>query len=242
MASDSDSGVEPIVRTRPSGAKASQKLASAAASIWPTATAQDGESTASQPDYGDGTRHKGTTLTEAIRDWATPLAADSRGAAGAGKEELPNQAQNWATPRAEDGESAGERVSRGVADTLTAQARNTTWDRNEYPTTTSRDMKGRDLDSRHGGASLAHAIETGEYSHSTRLDPTASSGPASSPECPTLRRRLNPAFVCWLMGWTWWWTHADVTNSEQLETEWSRWQQQSRSMFSLLRADCRAAA
>lgn len=26
------------------------------------------------------------------------------------------------------------------------------------------------------------------------------------------RRRLNPAFVCWLMGWPWWWTRAEPTS------------------------------
>lgn len=65
-----------------------------AARMWPTATAQDSESTSgSNPEWGHG-----QTLTDATR--------------------------NLATPRSEDSESSGERVSRGVADTLSAQSRN----------------------------------------------------------------------------------------------------------------------
>ena len=37
-------------------------------------------------------------------------------------------------------------------------------------------------------------------------------GEELSPTTRTLRPRLNPAFVCWLMGWHWWWTHAEPIN------------------------------
>lgn len=40
-----------------------------------------------------------------------------------------------------------------------------------------------------------------------------------SPTDRTLRRRLNPAFTCWLMGWPIWWTNPAITNSVKSETE-----------------------
>lgn len=40
-----------------------------------------------------------------------------------------------------------------------------------------------------------------------------------SPTARTLRRRLNPAFTCWLMGWPIWWTNPAITNSVKPETE-----------------------
>ena len=35
----------------------------------------------------------------------------------------------------------------------------------------------------------------------------------------TSTRRLNPAFVCWLMGWPWWWTRAEPISFAAEETE-----------------------
>ena len=86
-----------------------------------------------------------------------------------------------------------------------------------WPTPASRDHKGRDLDSRNGGASLSHATETGEFSHSSPPAQATSDGPTSSPSGHTSRPRLNPAFVAWLMGTPWWWTNPAVTNSAASE-------------------------
>jgi len=91
--------------------------------------------------------HKGTSYsdlptTAQMAGWPSPMAGtpsqNGYNAAGStdyerkmdvlmGKREKVNEKVNgkvseWATPRAEDGESAGMRHSRGVADTLTAQA------------------------------------------------------------------------------------------------------------------------
>lgn len=43
---------------------------------------------------------------------------------------------------------------------------------------------------------------------------TSTAGVELSPTEATTseRRRLNPAFVCWLMGWPWWWTRAERIN------------------------------
>lgn len=84
-----------------------------------------------------------------------------------------------------------------------------------WPTPNSRDHKGSDLASRNGGASLPHFVETGIRCHSSPPAPVISTdGVALSPtEISTSeRRRLNPAFVCWLMGSPWWWTRAEPIN------------------------------
>lgn len=61
---------------------------------WPTPSTQDNAQIAGQ---GAASKHpsRGTTLGGAAlaTGWATPLASDSRGSAGVGKKELPNQVQ-----------------------------------------------------------------------------------------------------------------------------------------------------
>jgi len=79
------------------------------------------------------------TSGQGCTGWPTPNAMEggqtSRGGDLKGEPLMGGIAQlvSWATPRAEDGESAGMRHSRGVADTLTAQA--------SWATPSSRDHK-----------------------------------------------------------------------------------------------------
>jgi hypothetical protein len=89
---------------------------------WPTPNAMEGGQTSR------GGKRKGEPLMGGLVGWATPRATDAK----CGTEYTPNCEGKdlakdaslcaWATPRAEDAESAGMRHSRGVADTLTAQA------------------------------------------------------------------------------------------------------------------------
>ncbi|MEI6972413.1 MAG: hypothetical protein WCL44_12960 [bacterium] len=89
----------------------------AALASWPTPDTTDSNT---RPN-GKG----GATMTDVARlaAWPTPQTKDSGQSQTArnGGENLAVIAA-WATPRAEDAESAGMRHSRGVADTLTAQA------------------------------------------------------------------------------------------------------------------------
>lgn len=143
-------------------------------SVWPTATAQDSESTSgSNPQWGHG-----STLTDATRKWTTPQAHDvtERGlgqipSGKAGNACLARDARTWATP-------------------------------------TTRDHKGMDQPGRNGGTSLAEQTERGRFSHRV---PTIPDGRESLPSSPSSRRRLNPVFVCWLMGWPTWWTNVGPT-------------------------------
>ena len=97
---------------------------------WPTARANDG--TGPQECIG---RTGGPSLKQ-VAGWATPRPSDdnqTRRTDASMEREMarPNRGASlaidayvagWATPRAEDAESAGMRHSRGVADTLSAQA------------------------------------------------------------------------------------------------------------------------
>lgn len=58
-------------------------------------------------------------------------------------------------------------------------------------------------------------------------------GQPLSPTRRTLRPRLNPAFVCWLMGWPGWWTRAEPINSAVQEMESWRYRLRSRLAFCL---------
>jgi hypothetical protein len=81
-----------------------------------------------------------------------------------------------------------------------------------WPTPAARDHKGAN--------SAEHAMETGGgrkqhmdqlsnfVGHSPRV-PAMKYGKHIAASSPSSRRRLNPAFACWLMGWPWWWTIPD---------------------------------
>lgn len=74
-----------------------------AAQMWPTTTTQDAESVG-RHSTSTGVMHPGTTLTDAIRAWATPKATSDTGASshGDGGADIQTQVQRWATPNARD--------------------------------------------------------------------------------------------------------------------------------------------
>lgn len=150
-----------------------------------------------------------------MREWATPaaglanyteppetFAARSEALVARGSRplgvNLGQQAQTWQTPRASDGDKGGPNQSLKGKPSLTAQASTAL----AWPTPAARDAKGAN-----GPEHLAK--ERGHHDQlpnavalwSGRPDPeTSRGGPESSPSAPT-SRRLNPAFVEWLMNW-----------------------------------------
>lgn len=174
--------------------------------------------------------------------------------------------KQWATPRAEDSESAGMRHGRGVADTLTAQVRNANWatptasdhtgalktttgrnlrtDVALFPTPAARDYRTPNASSFQARSGTTKGEQLPNFvAHCFRpVLLINGNGPTSSSTTRTLRQRLNPAFVCWLMGWPTWWTNPELTSSELLATEWSLWLARSRSMLALLTSDFEVTA
>ncbi len=122
----------------------------------------------------------------------------------------------WPTPRAEDSEATG--AHRGMPDTLNAAA-------GLWATPAARATKGAyspgALTRRDGKSRMDLLDNQAVYFQPFRpAASTPSDGGRSSASTRTSRRRLNPDFAEWLMGWPIGWT---VPGSPLPETEWSRW-------------------
>lgn len=212
------------------------------ATQWPTPSAavmNDGEDPGqwearrqTLKDKGINGNGAGLPLTVATVRWPTPTASADQGPDSSAREGSPTLASTiaaWPTPRAttRPGDSgSAKRHLQGPNPGLNDMA--TAW-----PTPNARDHKGTDLSSRRGGASLSHATQTGEFSHSSPQARPTSDGPESSPPRPISPLRLNPAFAEWLMGWSIGWTVAEPSASSASETgSWRRRLQ--RHLLSLL--------
>jgi len=170
--------------------------------------------------------------------WATPKTSDTNGIRkddekrGVG---LNTETANWATPRATDGEKGGPNQTFGTGGTP-LPAMTASW-----PTPTTMDA-GRVTKFAQGGTPLpmaanhclsslraqdwvvlAWSLTSENFTDATLSElsdvlernlPTRSDGSKSLKSPPTLRRRLNPKFVAWLMG-----IPIDWMNFGHLETE-----------------------
>ena len=122
----------------------------------------------------------------------------------------------WPTPRAEDSEATG--AHRGTPDTLNAAA-------GLWATPAARATKGACSPgalTRRDGKSRMDLLDNQAVYFQPFLqgETSTTDGEPSSPSTRTSRRRLNPDFTEWLMGWPIGWT---VPGSPLPETEWSRW-------------------
>lgn len=195
------------------------------ATNWATPDANASERTNRSDSAGAAIR---PTLALAAAQWSTPnvpnggrsVSAEvvaSRGKTENGKRQvgLESEVKHWATPRAsmaKNGSDSGsaKRQEQGVNLGLKDQA-------SSWATPTARDHKD--------GATTLDNVEVngllGRQVLATSLHPVHSTidGRELSPTARTLRRRLNPAFTCWLMGWPIWWTNPAVTNCVKPETE-----------------------
>lgn len=164
----------------------------------------------------------GLDLDGAVLMWPTPDAgvrtgfnrSESEGATN--RPLLAEAAKMWPTPRAEDSEATG--AHRGMPDTLNAAA-------GLWTTPAARATKGAyspgALTRRDGKSRMDLLDNQAVYFQPFRpAASTPSDGGRSSASTRTSRRRLNPDFAEWLMGWPIGWT---VPGSPLPETEWSRW-------------------
>lgn len=236
------------------GSKGSLMLSSAAAQ-WPTPnTPSGGPNTKSTATHTGGMDLDGAALM-----WMTPncpnggRAVSAEVVANKGKTEdakrqvgLESQTAHWRTPNTRDHHAGGPREhheQRQVC--LVDQTRS-------WPTPKSQDSKhgaptDYEMNEAQGGfANNLHIIAEKALQHSGCSLPdhlTQAHGNESSPNVPTSRRRLNPAFVSWLMGWPIHWTIREPIPSGCSETESYLYRQRMHLRYLLegLESNCEVA-
>jgi hypothetical protein len=173
---------------------------------------------------------------ELAAQWSTPRATDGEKGGpnqsfGAGGTPLPAQAAQWPTPATRDFHAQGATHNPAAQSSSLATIVEKQWPTpsagnfNDGESLESFDarkarQKAKGINGNGMGDSLAIAASRAvEISQPSPPDPQTPAGPASSPE----RRSLNPLFVEWLMGWP-----TGLSGFERAETEFSRWQQQTR--------------
>jgi len=183
---------------------------------WPTCRANE-EKGGDYQNQVDGSTQP--TLTGSVRNWATPTSSENSNrttqmAPSHGLTHglvLAGQAASWPSPRAEDSESCGNHPQ--ATDSLTGAVKGFALKESAWPTPSARDQKGENgaehLENGSGRLHLDQLPNFVKFRFSLPAPETPENGSASSEPPPTLRPRLNPAFVCWLMGWPWWWTRAE---------------------------------
>jgi hypothetical protein len=177
----------------------------------------------------------GGEFAKQVHQWATPDAnamertnrSDSAGAAI--RPTLALAAAKWATPRATDGTKGGPNQAGSKGDlmlpSMAAQRATPTSSENSNRTTKMAPSHG-------DGHGIVLAGQAADMTSSLRPVLSTVDGRELSPTARTLRRRLNPAFTCWLMGWPIWWTNPAITNSVKSET--ALWRSKLQSRLSLL--------
>jgi DNA (cytosine-5)-methyltransferase 1 len=176
------------------------------------------------------------TLGGQASQWQTPAAENFRSRGGGRKNEagLDRQATTfWPTPNANDGRRPG-------ADLKSTQGGNLSRDAVQWPTPAARDAKGAN--------SATHALVTGggrkhmdqlpnfvEHRFSSLLAQRTCVGAKSSTNSQSSRRRLNPVFGAWLMGWPLTWTIAEPHACAASAMAW--WRQALRQHLSNLCAE-----
>ena len=198
-----------------------------AARQWPTPNTQP-EAPNVGGNRGDGkirARVTEQSLGKLSKQWQTPKTPSggntSRGHDRKAEPLLDGQAKMWRTPDAPSGGGVRNRQgSCGEGHQLTIAEQAEHW-----PTPAARDGKRANgeahLEAGTGRKHLDQLPNFVEYRFSPQ-DPTAESGRESSSDGPGSRRRLNPVFVSWLMGWPWHWTAPEPIACGRAVTEWWR--------------------
>ena len=184
----------------------------AAATLWPTPQVGTGENS-----HGQISGDFRNRMEDLLSKWQTPRAGvhdspgphTSRGEVDA----LEPQAQLWQTPATDSFRSRGgdRREEMGLDQqsrfwpTPAASVIN---DGEGPETFDARRERLRELGINGNGAGLMLPVEAVRF-HRVRVISTAGVELSPTDLSTSQRRRLNPAFVCWLMGFPWWWTRAE---------------------------------
>jgi hypothetical protein len=201
-AASDEKGPNPIGR-RP---KCDDDLPTAVARFWPTPEAERDAKSAGPAELlvrREGESARGQPLVEVACHWRTPSSTDSeRGVSDnwepspkAGEHSLNRQAAMWNTPIAGD---AGEKVTAATPRTGLLQQTS------KWVTPRAREL-GQYQYSKGNPNDPTPTLTGQALSHPD--PPTSIDGPPCSPSTRSSRRRLNPMFVAWLMGWPPGWTN-----------------------------------
>ena len=167
-----------------------------------------------QNSVGEG--HQ-TTIAEQAEMWQTPAADSFRSRGGDRVDEmgLDQQARFWGTPNSHERTHDPREVDHGTQ--LANQV-------SMWPSPQARDFRSGETQTDYGNSRPLNESVLA-FSPSTSLPdlspsvPTIQDGEKSSNGLHGSTRRLNPAFVAWLMGLPWWWTNPARINSGRSETE-----------------------
>jgi hypothetical protein len=141
--------------------------------------------------------------------------------------ELNVAVQMWPTPTSADQNSSGsanyaKSATHNPGTTLTdAAVRQPMW-----ATPMARDYKGSSAATVHHWASKPGTPPLDYQAEQSFRQGLAATGEQSQ---NTTRRRLNPMFACWLMGWPTWWTHPEPINCAA--SEMASWRSKLRSLL-----------
>lgn len=189
--------------------------------MWPTASAaiaNDGETPESwerrrQENLAKGYNGngQGTPLTIAATTWPTPNSHDQTGARGKGFEltdhhykphDLCSATDQWQTPGTDSFRSRGGNRKDEMG--LDQEARH--WRTPQFCSENSLRGSGQDPELRKAQGHNVTISDQACYWERSPPDPAIPDGPTSSATGQTSRRRLNPRFVEWLMGFPIGWT------------------------------------
>lgn len=173
------------------------------------------------------------TLTAESEKWPTPNHADAQTSEmyphKGGNPTLPMASANWSSPRVTTGGYTNSRE--GVRPTLQGEAEQWAMPRaNGSAGSTDVEWEPGKKPRRNGQPiTTSLTDQVAGFPSSLPAPATCEHGSESSASDPTSRRRLNPAFVEWLMGWPEGWT-----DFAPVGTELSLWRRRMRSSLSRL--------
>ena len=178
--------------------------------LWPTPVANDDNKSPEahmrmKANMPGGPRTQPTSLQVVSQMWQTPQVPNgggkTRGQDRSDELLLEGQASMWATPTAAGSKGGSPQDSKGKRDLRL--------DLEKWPTPQARDFRSGQASQETMDSNARPLNEVAESSHLVPVISTDGVELSKTAASTTSRRRLNPAFGCWLQGWPWWWTRAE---------------------------------
>ncbi len=162
---------------------------------WPTPNSSEVDR-GSNRRYIYGDNRTGRMLSTESENWPTPRSEDS---------ESCGASRLWTTPQDYRSEQGGAAITQHMEEHSPNLSKQVVYQ--TYPTPSASTATIQDMEqARFAGSDPRRP----KYSDCSRQDQeTPKPGETSSPNVPTLPRRLNPAFTSNLMGLMWWWTRTE---------------------------------